>query len=615
MSRAVGFLLSISVAFAADPKPLPLQFVDTAKNDTTFTWPQIDAGTANLPVWNGESTPRKFEATVTPFLADRKPGSITVKVMPVNGSVKQRSLFQLQFSVSPDPAPGEYTGFLILSDPAKKLTALKRQIHISIPNPDPLVSKLTATFTRVLPWSQSFLSRDIELPVHPGPALNGPPRVIGALHGSQGGWTLVRWNNARLEIDPPPQAGTYDGDVRLTDDAKNAVTLSVMVQDCVIWPIVTILLGIGLAFLAKRYIGVTRVVWGLRQQAAEAGEQYKTAQGIFASGARGRTFAGDSIQNAVGTKRTEIEAAIERLAGSWSTSIEPANTDFVAATGGLKDLSAAVSIWSGLANVLRSLEVALDQLRAGVQRLKVHPASASKVPAFLPVARALLEPDADILLANVATLNENAAANTALTKAWLSAADDLSGMTEELEGLMLPEKPSQDQTTKYTAAETALERAWRELLAVGSKADLDGVTGIGHSMGQARNALDEIKQLLRQAKTLPPQVGGIYFSGALRDDLEKGGEGGEVRLSDGRKVELLRRAIKAGDTGAVLFSTFLALLTGLNTLYFGKPFGTVQDYVSVFLWAAATKATLDIIAGILDKLSVVARLNVGGPSA
>ena len=38
-------------------------------------------------------------------------------------------------------------------------------------------------------------------------------------------------------------------------------------------------------------------------------------------------------------------------------------------------------------------------------------------------------------------------------------------------------------------------------------------------------------------------------------------------------------------------------------MYFGKAFGSLQDYVGLFLWAVGTKATLDVLGGLLDKLA------------
>jgi len=620
MNRAVRLILTLPAVIAAQtPKTLPLQLVDTTKPDTTFTWSQLRAQHATLAVWNGESTKRQFGAGVTRFpedASDGKQGEIQILVTS-GGSVPPRSIAVLQFSAQEPAEPGEYTGFLILSDPAGRLAPVKRQIHISVPGPDPLVSKLTATLTREVPGTSWFCSREIDLPIRDAAARNGHRRLIGALRGSLGGWTLVRGDGSgKIAVDAPPRAGTYDGDVKLTSDSKTAVTLTVVVQDFVAWPVAAILAGVGLALLVKRYLGVTRVVWGLREQDAEAGEQYRYAQRIFEEAARGRSFAGDSIRTAVEEKRNAIEKAINDIASSWSTAIEPTDAHFMAATAGLKDLFGSIAIWRRIADALGTLAVALDDVRSTAQNMVVEPAEASKTPVFLAAGRALLDAKPDLSLEGLATLSENVASVATLAKSWPGVAQNLSDMTEEFQDLVLPPDASGEATTKYENVLDAIRTTWRALLAVQSKADLDGLSGFGNRMGQTRVALDQVEAVLRPRSKGMAQVP-KRFAQAIRslavpdESTAAAGQEDEVAIGDGRKVELLRRAIKAGDTGAVLFSILLATLTGLSSLYLGKPFGSFADYVALFLWAAGTKATLDILAGILDKLSMVQRLSPG----
>jgi hypothetical protein len=65
-----------------------------------------------------------------------------------------------------------------------------------------------------------------------------------------------------------------------------------------------------------------------------------------------------------------------------------------------------------------------------------------------------------------------------------------------------------------------------------------------------------------------------------------------------RRAAFLSRAIQECDIAIVIFALIIAELIGLNTkcLEF-KAFGTVKDYVDLFVWGAGTKATLDIVTG------------------
>lgn len=70
---------------------------------------------------------------------------------------------------------------------------------------------------------------------------------------------------------------------------------------------------------------------------------------------------------------------------------------------------------------------------------------------------------------------------------------------------------------------------------------------------------------------------------------------------DAQRAALLLRAIGIWDQASVLFALIIALITGLNTSYWGKPFGTFQDYAILFLWAAGTKIGVDIVTAVTDK--------------
>lgn len=68
------------------------------------------------------------------------------------------------------------------------------------------------------------------------------------------------------------------------------------------------------------------------------------------------------------------------------------------------------------------------------------------------------------------------------------------------------------------------------------------------------------------------------------------------------------RAIGLWDQASVILALIIALITGLNTNYWSKPFGTFQDYAVLFLWAAGTKIGVDIITAVTDKLVSAASL-------
>jgi hypothetical protein len=73
--------------------------------------------------------------------------------------------------------------------------------------------------------------------------------------------------------------------------------------------------------------------------------------------------------------------------------------------------------------------------------------------------------------------------------------------------------------------------------------------------------------------------------------------------NDPRRVRILQQKLGLFDALVAGLAVVIAALTGLNNLYLGnKSFGAVSDYAALFLWAAGTKATLDIVTMVIDKL-------------
>jgi hypothetical protein len=46
----------------------------------------------------------------------------------------------------------------------------------------------------------------------------------------------------------------------------------------------------------------------------------------------------------------------------------------------------------------------------------------------------------------------------------------------------------------------------------------------------------------------------------------------------------------------------VAVLTGLDSFYLGRPFGTIKDYVGIVVWALGTKVTVDMVSAALGWL-------------
>jgi hypothetical protein len=44
------------------------------------------------------------------------------------------------------------------------------------------------------------------------------------------------------------------------------------------------------------------------------------------------------------------------------------------------------------------------------------------------------------------------------------------------------------------------------------------------------------------------------------------------------------------------------VVTGLQSYYFGIPFGTLKDYAGLFVWAVGTQAAIEALSAMLGRL-------------
>jgi hypothetical protein len=76
----------------------------------------------------------------------------------------------------------------------------------------------------------------------------------------------------------------------------------------------------------------------------------------------------------------------------------------------------------------------------------------------------------------------------------------------------------------------------------------------------------------------------------------------EIEPAKPAKLPSRRLGLLLGDAGVLLLTISVAIVAGLSTFYFGKPFGTLEDYLTVVVVGAAAQVALK---AILSQLSVL----------
>lgn len=67
------------------------------------------------------------------------------------------------------------------------------------------------------------------------------------------------------------------------------------------------------------------------------------------------------------------------------------------------------------------------------------------------------------------------------------------------------------------------------------------------------------------------------------------------------RVRSLARKRIGWDLFYFTLVTAVAIYSGLSTLYFDKPFGTLRDYLDMAVWGFSTKALLDMVTGAVNR--------------
>ena len=387
------------------------------------------------------------------------------------------------------------------------------------------------------------------------------------------------------------------------------MSLTVIAKDIIVWPLLVIGAGIFLAWLTKRYVGVVRVVWSLLKQEAELGELYKASQKQFSEAAQGKPFASYTIAKDVDGTRRSIVAVLEKLQKSWVTSIE-SNRDYKAAVVTLADLQQQLTAWGNFGDELQTLEQDLDNARSKIDGDQMIPRAANPdIPPFMAVAEKLLR-GRELRASELTQIRQAVSSATLLCGIWGEVVVRAKGLTLRFSELQKNKVP-ETQREKLASAETALIGAWQHLWEVQSAGDLPVITSAGGDLDSAQIGLAGIEADRARPSTASSLTvsSKMFLTASTSEGTPETSfesqfvDSAQLAASDTRRPGLLNRAIRFGDTGSVVLAVMLATLTGLSTNYFGKPFGTAQDYVVLFLWAAGTKAALDMLSAVLDRFA------------
>jgi hypothetical protein len=303
MQVAIGCLFLVLIAGPTNGKTLvsPLTLVGSLKSSPVLTWAQIVDSNGAVLIFNSSSDAIDVEAQlcVVPEMIEGNsalPIALTESRATIRGNEVHR--FVVKTDSGTVPAPGSYLATLVPKDTSGKTEPIHPQFRIAVAGLPPILPKLTTYIWKLAPLGSSspWLTLTVPIPLKHPYVTSDPCTNLPAALRSDAGDSITanyRCNAAKvreLAIDEPSAAGKYEGDITLGQyPEKTTLDLTVVAKDIVLYPILVIVVGTYLAFLVKRYLGVVRIAWGLREQEAELALAYHACSQRFDKIAEGQS--------------------------------------------------------------------------------------------------------------------------------------------------------------------------------------------------------------------------------------------------------------------------------------------------------------------------------------
>jgi hypothetical protein len=598
---------------ASGNPPVPsIKWADGSNNSLTLDWPRIVAGTSKVVLINSADTEQSIaiqlrESTDT----QGNYGTPRLKVLPKQMQLSAHGIGEVQVAladVGNQEEPASYNAQLIATDQRSVDTPLRLTIVASTPQTG--VAKLV-TLTMAPVNFRALWPVTIEVPLaNMTPPANKPPNgsLVGYLHSDSGEYVAVHLTKlakdapdsdedkspagaspspfvARLSIDAM-RHGHFEGDINVSGgvDRKAAVSLIVEARDHWIWPTLVITLGIVVAALSKMYVGTFRTLWILRRQEADLGRLIKGATLSFSASASTSRY---SPLADLERQRADFRSSLDSFQ-SWERNIQDNRAFFSDRLQRLSTLQNQISDWAALGHDLMALAQQIDQT-LGEIGAPDKPSDAGDCPSGLAHAKDLYIgcPVAGVELGDI---RGKVKAETTFLADWRKAAEELRLVVTRLDQLVPGEKRER--------LSQAIAKARSDLCSAMSDADLSEaekeIAGIAAEMatwlGSKSPDIKELTTMVSEGSTV---------ADARHDAVQDA-----VPLDKERK-RLFGWLIEAGDGATFTIGAGLAVLTALNTYYIDKPFGTLHDYLSLFLTAAGTKAAVDVMAALVDRFGGV----------
>lgn len=492
--------------------------------------------------------------------------------------------------------------------------------------------------------------------------------VIGVLAHTDTAWKdlgFVTWTGEQPPLTPDGKGrgveldftsfdypGVYRGRIDLAPGARGGeVDVSVRVTHALLFPFLAIFLGVLLSSLLRRYLRVKRALLQLQEDTSRVMARFGAVREEFLRSVGETPAAGYGVEESLRARVQQLEESIRGLRRS-SNALEKGNEAYDRVVAELDACRKQVEEWPGFGRQLASLARALDTANAELAGEQPPGRSRTGAPEGFTRAGELLR-GRPLRMDEVEARMAEVQKADAFVREWRRLNRRALLLKTRIRALQTgPRRPLTDgEAATLASVEKKFVGAWVELW----DAEDSEALGLNRTRDDLNAAYGGIEPLL---SLLP--------DGEVRQEAEEAGEGGsgvllaagggersgereedrpegpwqqktysvpltrtrvlhwqwpviaEVRAGESRTTAESRNrrvsgAIRRQELAYGALTLGVAALTGLNELYFDKPFfGTAHDYVLAILWGFGTRLGFDVVRSTLENGRLPWPLSRGG---
>jgi len=527
----------------------------------------------------------------------------------------------LPLAVKPafSPQPGAYASVVAVASPTHGLV-IRKPLLLKVRDPKaatgllkPAVAAYTVQAYRLCPFAPPWCVNNCALPLKDLPALASlPTGALGYLTSTQGGAlsvTLAHYapaTGAQLAYDFSSGwglAGAYTGKIDLApnDEAQGDVMLTVNVTDAIWYPILLLIIGVFITAWTQNWLGVRRPLWQLVHREAKASAVVACWQPVS-----GYDIRADALR-----LLAEVKQEAQRLDRVWM--------DLLFAPGEAEDArqrhaqleAKLTSVEDQLAFWPAAWEAKLNALQAALKDNMGPALAVAAPPPALPLplekpqsytAAEALGSGQPLTLANFT--KQVAAVDKAITLAtqwgaWEQALAWARAQLDSLQGL------TPDEAKVAARARQQANSAWVDLWLAANLDDLR----TRRTEAEITAAVDGVAQLLHRLPTAKapgdstPTTRDAHPGDAPRAVLPFLPVA-DLPAEPAARAQRAENALRLGDRAFLGIAVLVALATGLSQLYFGKNFGSLDDWLKALTWGAGSKLGVDLVKTAMDRFFV-----------